>query len=246
MGGDPDRWMDGPHPIKGNWERSIGLFRTSLTHVAQSKRTGQGSLIWFGPHASAGTVFVPIMAKSTAVPKPYFDADPSTLSKNSAYWAHRYVFNAAKIKYSYAMQDVRTMQARLEAEGAALVAHIDSTTRDITPEMLNELQAGHAAKVLSNWWSLPDTIIEKYSDGWLKSETALGYPNWWLAAVGYPTGPPPPPSELGSVPRINDDMCSDANVRSCLAGCPAEGLAACANRCTETCRENVKEAAYVI
>merc|ERR1719266_2348305 len=112
---------------------------------------------------------------------------------------------------------------------------------DIPPEMMNKLQARHAAKVLSNWWKLPDTIIEKYSDGWLNAEEALGYPNWWLTAVDYQNGPPPPPSELGSVPHIVDSKCSDSHVRSCLDTCPAEGLAACAKHCAGNCAESVKK-----
>jgi len=232
--GDPDRWKtDGVTSAKGSWERSIGIFRTTATHVVQTRRTGQGAMLWYGPHAAAGTVFFPVPARATAVPHQYSTADPQTLSRESAYWAHRYVYNIAKIKYSHAMQDVRTLQTQLETEAQQLVAHWDAQAaqRKIDVEDLNAAYAEFATHVVQSYWKLPDKIVAKYADGWLDDGKPMGYPDWWLKSVGYSLGPPPPPKE----PPLTASLCDDASVRGCISACTPRGFAACAARCTGVC-----------
>jgi len=225
---DPDRWttQDG---VKGSWERSIGIFRTTATHVVQLKRSGQGAVLWYGPHAAAGTVFLPLAARATSVPSEYTIADPKNLSRDSAYWAHRYVYNIAKMKYSYAMQDVRELQTRLEDEGEQLVRKLDSAPS--TPESLNAAYAKHATRVVEAFWAMPDKLMQKYADGWLEDGSTLGYPAEWLRAVGYQNGPPQPPAEPGLAV-----LCDDSFMQSCIGDCSAEGFAACAMHCAGACR----------
>ena len=48
--GNPDRWNDGSGKVNGNWERSIGLYRTSHTHLVQARGwlpDMQGGLVWY-------------------------------------------------------------------------------------------------------------------------------------------------------------------------------------------------------
>jgi len=191
--GDPDRWST-TSQVTGSWERSIGLFRTTSSHVVQCRGWGQGTILWFGPHAAPGTCYMPLAAAATEVPAMYTVADPNVLNKQSAYWAHRFAFNVAKIKYAYAMKDLAALQQTLEGAGAALVSKIDASV-SIEPAMLNAEYARHAAAILQSFTSLPDLLVWKYADGWLADKSLLSYPDWWLEAVGYPQGPPPAPVE---------------------------------------------------
>ena len=50
-------------------------------------------MAWFGPHAAHGTCYVPLRAGAASVPDAYTVANPSKLSRASAYWAHKYVLN---------------------------------------------------------------------------------------------------------------------------------------------------------
>ena len=66
--------------------------------------------------------------------------------------------------------------------------------------MITRLTEQHARLVTEHWWKLGDSLMAKYADGFVsandgKSEPGLsvGYPDWWLEAVGYADGPPPPP-----------------------------------------------------
>lgn len=225
---DPDRWGTQPQ-VTGNWERSISLFRTTTTHVVQSRRDGQGPVVWFGPHNTASTCFIPLLAKGTTVPAAFQIGDPTALSRQSAYWAFRYVFNVAKIKYSYAMKDVQALQTQLEQEGLELVARLDAEADRLTAVDVEAAMASHAAKVVESFWQLADNLIQNYSDGWLKDGSVPGYPEWWLKAVGYQNGPPP-------VPSLAAKGCSDDEVESCLRGCASgAGFAKCAGLCTTRC-----------
>jgi len=238
--GNPTRFTTTSQKVKGNWERSIGLFRTSCTHVAQLRRTGQNSILWFGPHATSGTVFVPFPANHIRVPAPYSLADPNHLSRQSAYWAHRYVFNIAKIRYDLAQQDVQKLQLEMEKEGEALVAKLDTHSSDLTSTSRAKAYTEHAEKVMKAVWALPDIIIAKYADGYLSDGDALGYPDWWLKAVGYEHGPPPPPQgpsvKYVGISETAEDSCDDNSIANCIAKCPKSGFAACAVHCTRNCK----------
>jgi len=247
--GDPDRFMpNAEQKVVGNWERAIGIFRTGYTEVVQLKRTGQGSLLWFAPHASPTSCFVPISNRMTAVPKMYTQAnpDPEGLSRDSAYWAHRYTFSVAKIMYKHAITDVTAVQQKLENDAVQLVSQIDAqiSSGDILPadieKHLTNLYTQHAEKVLSSFWALPDQIVAKYSDGWLADKANVGYPDWWLKAVGYEQGPETIPDVpvTPSAVAATHSRCDDASVRECITACPSSGgFAACASRCTRSCEQ---------
>ena len=62
--GTPDRYSGGAgeQQVKGNWERSIGLFRTSDSYIVQARSwmpAAAGGITWFGSHAAHGTCYVP-------------------------------------------------------------------------------------------------------------------------------------------------------------------------------------------
>lgn len=78
--GDPNRFDPAPVDgvtfdavIKGAYERSISLFRTSYSFVAQSRAEvpDELALMWFAPHAPSGSSYAPFYVKSETVPKPY-------------------------------------------------------------------------------------------------------------------------------------------------------------------------------
>eukprot|EP00931_Biecheleriopsis_adriatica_P084570 TRINITY_DN5845_c0_g1_i3.p1 TRINITY_DN5845_c0_g1~~TRINITY_DN5845_c0_g1_i3.p1 ORF type:complete len:551 (-),score=83.62 TRINITY_DN5845_c0_g1_i3:23-1675(-) len=187
---DPNRWSQDKSGVKGNWERSIGLFRTTHTHVVEA-RNGTQSFLWFAPHAAATSCFIPLSSRGGTVPEAYQIGNPHKLDRQSAYWAHRYVANLARMKYSSAMQDVRELQSKLEEEGSQVAQRL----LGISGEQIDTLVALHADRVVKAFWELPDVLMTKYSDGWTEDGSAPGYPDWWLQAVGYPNGPPPQPRE---------------------------------------------------
>lgn len=228
--GDPDRYAVTSNAT-GNWERSIGLFRTAETHVVQARDHGVGSVLWYGPHAASTTCFMPLSAAATAVPAQYTVGDPVVLSRESAYWAHKYVANIVKLKYSYAMRRVHDAQKVYELAGEDLIASLDAI-KSPKAKFLNTAFANHASRIMRSFWSIPDEIVQAYADGWDNGKASLGYPDWWLEAVGYQNGPPPPPPPR---PRAPPGPCDDAAVRACVGRCGADGFARCAAACVASC-----------
>ena len=191
--GAPDRWETWTSNLPGAFERSIGIQRTAHTSIVQSRSwafKGQGAILWFGPDKSATTSFIPLSSKGLSSPPNLMIGNPNKLSRQSTYWACRYTFNIVQLKYYYMIQDVNALQAILLNNSIALVNKIDNNY-DLTPQEITDSYNMNALDIFNSMWTLPDLLIEKYADGY----NTPTYPNWWLTAVGYQNGPPPPPTE---------------------------------------------------
>ncbi len=73
-----------------------------------------------------------------------------------------------------------------EAESAAsrLIADLQSDSSNGNAVEETHALANH---VLQKWSALPDELILQFADGY----NTPTYPDWWLKAVGYESGPPP-------------------------------------------------------
>ena len=134
-----------------------------------------------------------------------------------AWWAHSFVSNFAELKWSYMIQDIQKRQAELEggffAAQAALEKRAVAALARGDAADARALLAGHsndaAAATLETWHALADYLITKYNNGYINTPgdinnvgQEVGYPVWWLKAVGYERFPtlsptvcePAPPS----------------------------------------------------
>lgn len=168
-----------------------------------------------------------------------------------------------QLQFSLAIEDVRKAQA--EAEGQALALQANLTAAAV--HAMQEEGAGDMdptgpalafiASQVKGWWNLADRLLFTYCDGfenkWTEDDTGLstfstssvGYPDWWLQAVGYEGGPPPVAAPTASywnsfhssvqLPRrqttalTSDDDC----LRPCVKSCGTDGhcSAACLQHC---------------
>ena len=91
--GDPDRFSV-TSTIRGNWERTVALFRTSQSHIVQARNwlpPSIGGVMWYAPHAAATSVFTPFFAGALELAPSYSNMDPGVLNRSAAYWAYKYV-----------------------------------------------------------------------------------------------------------------------------------------------------------
>jgi dipeptidase len=216
--GTPDRWQAGPNEsnVAGNWERAIGLYRTSDTYVVQSKHqqdegasssSSIGAILWFGPSSPLATVFTPFVVSMSDIPKSFRSGHQSVFSRESAFWAACYAHNIANLKWSYMIEDITKRQDELEGASLKLVETVQNNYRQTPVLVVEDTLAKNADSIVKSLWSLSDELIFKYADGFRnfaeskidehggKSSEVLGYPAWWLEAVGYSDGPPPPPTK---------------------------------------------------
>ncbi|CAJ1951378.1 unnamed protein product [Cylindrotheca closterium] len=208
--GSPDRWKagSGEKQVGGNWERAIGLYRTSDTYVVQSKKgSSLGGVLWFGPASALGTVFTPFVVQLDSIPKSFSTGYQGVFSRESAFWAACYAHNIANLKWSYAIQDLQTRQISLERKSIDLMKQLESDyqmSKDDQEDfaVVESAIMDNAASIVSSLWQLSDEIMFKYASGFVNEDDShgglsqmVGYPAWWLEAVGFKEGPPPPPTE---------------------------------------------------
>ncbi|KAL3931837.1 MAG: hypothetical protein SGPRY_000962, partial [Prymnesium sp.] len=258
--GNPDRYSTSTRR-KGAWERSIALYRTASSHIVQVRAWlphGVGGIMWFGPAAPHGTLYVPFAAGLQTLPPQYSVADPGLISRDSAYWAHKYSLNIARLRYDAMSCEISSLQHKFENHALAQVFNISAST---PLSRLEEETKAFAARVLREWWRLPDMLIQKYADGWFEDGRALGYPDTWLDQVGYMNGPPQPPTEpelphccnpswttserlkestLAVVTQLSPEC--PRGLRACIASCGKlineEDFSECVTLCMETCERD--------
>ena len=117
---------------------------------------------------------------------------------STAYWIHRVILNVAQIKFDYMIEDIRHLQSSLESKSIQLLDEIVQTNdADFSDKVLKNAQ-----EALISSKELIHYLLFTYADGYVnywKEDTfhsqAVGYPAWWLEAVGYPNGPPPVDTE---------------------------------------------------
>lgn len=242
--GSPDRWKAGPGEaaVAGNWERPIGLYRTSDTYIVQSNRKlSLGAVLWFGPASALATVFTPFLVSLPDIPASFRSGHQQVFSRSSAFWAACVAHNVANLKWNHAIQDVRQRQDELERASDGMVWVVGTYDAILMPRrdwrltnvnvklnhdlslvvtfllvmllvyveqiferthnrtQVHEAYLDNIDNIVASLWSLSDEILFKYASGFVNEphnmSQMVGYPAWWLDAVGYVDGPPPPPTK---------------------------------------------------
>ncbi len=196
--GAPDRWPTANAAGGANWERAISMFRCSYSFVSQSRNwlpNPIGGVLWFGEDAPHTTCYIPLYCGITEVPKSLQVRDIFTFSRESAWWAFDFVENWSNLAYSYIIQDVRALQQKFEGEFFAMQPAVEqaalalyNTDPKLAVTFLTNYSSDAVNRVVSAWWDLADTLIAKYSDGYVSQggrRVARVYPSWWLEAVDY-------------------------------------------------------------
>ena len=201
----PDRWKagKGEAEVGGNWERAIGLYRTSDTYVVSSRSSTMnttGAVLWFAPASPLGSVFTPFLVNLSDVPASFRSGHQAVFDRTSAFWAACVVANVANLKWSYAIKDVEKRQALLESTSVDMVQKMDEIMAETGNfDLVEETYVKNVNEIVTSLWKLSDEILFKYASGFVneadKMSQMVGYPSWWLKAVGYSDGPPPPPTK---------------------------------------------------
>lgn len=204
--GSPDRFVT-TSKVKGNWERSIALYRTNAVYVQHLQHAAAGhpkdtaSVAWYGAGPAHYTAFVPIPSGVTGTLRPLQFANPTKFEKTSMNWATRKIMDVCQIRWDKMHPLVEAAQASAEKEGETLLARVRSNTSTAD---LNEVFSKHAELVLHRWNDLAMEMIFKYTDNIdIDTMTPLSYPDEWLEGVGYKDGPPDAPIENQCPPKCS-------------------------------------------
>ena len=192
--GNPNRWATKSLKDSGGWERAISLFRCSYCFISQSRSwlpDPIGGVLWFGEDAPHATVYMPIYAGVTALPKSVTVQNRYQFSKDSAWWAFDFVENWANLSYSYIIKDIQEKQKKFEDEFFAMQGPIETAAVAMynkDPQLAKSFLTNYSSdcinRVVNEWWNFASELIAKYNDGYLWYKTK-GYPDEWLEAVQY-------------------------------------------------------------
>jgi dipeptidase len=199
-------------PKSSGWERAISLFRTNYSTVVVSRSwlpDWIGGVVWFGYDAPHSTCYIPIYCGSTELPKS-FDTGRrgggyDVFSRESAWWAFNFVSNYADLKFSYMIQEIAAVRDPLEAEFFSMQPYIEKTALElytINPTLARTFITTYtnsaANKVVEAYWQLASELVARYTDGAIYGTAQsyslqnVGYPDWWLQAVGFGLSTIPP------------------------------------------------------
>lgn len=182
-----------------DWTRAISMFRCSYSFVAQARSwlpDAIGGVLWFGEDAPHSTVYMPIYAGVTSLPKSITDGKRAEFDRNSAWWAFNFVSNWADLKFSYMIKDIKEAQKAYEDEFFMYQSVVDKEAVALYKESpakaktyLTNYTNNSINKVVEGWWNLAWTLVGKYSDGYITSpdgkQQSVGYPTDWLKTVGF-------------------------------------------------------------
>lgn len=186
-------------------QRATATQQTGFSFISQSRSwmpSAVGGLVWFSVDDTASTVYVPMYASMTSVPKPYAvgTATFDKFSWDSAFWVFNWISNFAYSRYSDMIVDIRKAQGELEqhllqnqtlVEEKAVKLHAESPPK--AAAFLTKYSHDAADKVIQRWKQLGPELLMKYMDGNVRDETGKAthppYPAAWYGRIVDEAGP---------------------------------------------------------
>jgi dipeptidase len=202
--GNPHRWPT-PKDVRPegkkdkDWPRAISMFRCSYSFVSQSREwlpDPVGGVLWFGQDAPDTTIYVPLYCGVTKVPAGWSEGKRHEFDPNSAWWAFNFVNNWAQLRWDSMIKDVNAEQQKWEKEFFMQQNSVEKEAVDLYKKdpkkavaYLTDYTYGNMEKVQNAMWGLAWKLVGKYQDGYIMTpegkQQSVGYPTWWLEAVGF-------------------------------------------------------------
>jgi dipeptidase len=195
--GTINRYAGGSKLVKGAWERAISVFRCAYVFVTQTRGwlpDPVGGIVWFGPDAPHTSAYVPLYCGMSELPKIYEIGDLHNYDPVSAGWTFNLLGNWMDLKFSYMIKDVQAKQHEIEGKEFTYQPAIEKAAAElykVSPEacvqFITDYAVNNANNVVSIWKEFTGKMFSKYIDGYVDGKS-VGYPDWWLKAVGYEGG----------------------------------------------------------
>ncbi len=204
--GDPTRYENNPdqgnafelnvNTPRGAWERPISIYRSGMMWINQAHAgmpDAIGGISWVGLDRPAANCLMPFYCGVTDLPACVQKMNLTDFDMDCAWWAFNFVANFATIKYSYMMQDLQELRAKLEGAAFEQIAKDSQKRESPNLEDLTTYCSDNAERVRKAWWKLANQLIVKYNDGCRTSSSSpmqkIDYPEPWLRKTGYYQGP---------------------------------------------------------
>lgn len=173
------------------WERPIATFRSIVSFVGQMRDATRAGVIWFAPHSTLTSQYVPFVTTMNAFPVGYTSNSNSVLGRNvSAFWAFKYLHNVMQIRSFDILVDIEALQKETEQINILLLEKVDAMmSHDDNTAVVQADLNKNAQDLVSTFWTFSDTMVMKYSDGYCNFDCSadqprhLGYRQEWLNKI---------------------------------------------------------------
>lgn len=160
-------------------ERNIAIPGCSYFTILQSRSwldPKVGTLAWFGLNNPDTSVYVPVYAGVSSLPKSYAINDRTKFSMTdrvSAWWAFDFVDNLVNQRYQDCIKDVKAVRDPFEAEQFAMQPIIEQLASDLLKtspalgvQFLTNYTNTRCNLAVDMYWKLAESLIVKYDDKW--------------------------------------------------------------------------------
>ncbi len=208
----PYRWRPMGYEVDGQkyvHERTTATQQTGFSFVAQCRNwlpNAVGGILWFGVDDAASTVYFPMYACSTRVPRTFAEGNGSMMefTTDAAFWVFNQVTNLAYTRYNAIHPEIRAKQKALETQYAQFVKTLDSGAAEMyaqnpegTIEFLTNYSCNTGDRLTADWRNFYGYLFCRYMDGNIKTavpgeknpkveQPAL--PEWYLRTIIEKTG----------------------------------------------------------
>lgn len=157
-------------------ERPISTQQSAFVFVSQMRsemNSAIGGVLWFGTDDANTTVFTPVYCCVDKVPVCYDQktADGVTFDWRCSFWVFNWVANMVYPRYSQMIEDVRSVQHRLENSFLKSQADIEHRAQELYAQnptearkYLTNYTVACAEQALKEWRKLGEYLIVKYND----------------------------------------------------------------------------------
>ncbi|MGI6319587.1 MAG: dipeptidase [Bacteroidales bacterium] len=183
--GCPYRWRPMTWSIDGKdyiHERAISTQQTGFSFVAEMRSwlpNHIGGVNWFGVDDTYLTVYVPMYAGITEVPKSFEvgNGDMATFTFDAAFWVFNWVSSQVYSRWSDMIVDLQKVQKQLETQFMADVNAFDKVAVDAYKkdpiagrQLLTQFSVQKGDYTTLRWRQLGEYLMVKYLDGNRKVE----------------------------------------------------------------------------
>jgi len=162
--------------VGGNWERTIGLYRSSDTYISQSRNwlpDSVGGVLWYGAYAAPYTIYTPFAVGIKSLPSVTL-GHHMNLDKNTLFWANRYLGNYVQLKWDIMMKEVVAFQDSMLQKNIVLQNTIDQSfisavKNNSGGNTILDSYNRNAIVIVEETWKLCDHLMFKYADGQVHS-----------------------------------------------------------------------------
>jgi dipeptidase len=196
-----------------NGPRCISVSGVEYTTITQSRGwlpDPIGGINWIAFGSQDTSCFIPLYCGITEVPESFTKGDHYVFDRESARWASDYVDFHTQVVYSYAIEDVKKAQEKLEGGALKKIPLMDKAALELYEkepaeaiEFITDFTLSNAKSAVDGWWKLGDSLLVKYNhfgiyDTDQRRPGRVQTPEWWNRAVIEhdnltPLAPPPPP-----------------------------------------------------